>query len=319
MVPGPTGGRLELRDVDRPMPGPGQLLVDIAAAGVNRGELIARPALNTDNPEAKARPAGGEFAGTVVAVGDGVETHSIGDRVMGMSRGCFAEQIAVPAAAAIPVPEGLSDAEAASIPIAFITAHDALVTSAELQPGESVLITAGSSGVGTAAIQIARYLEAGAIVATTRSPTKEQALLDLGATHVSDTTDREWPNALTEAVGPVAVVIDQVGGSLFSGLLSVMDVQGRFVGVGRNGGAMATIDLDHLAKMRLRLIGVTFRTRSRQEAQACTDRFVEDLLHLFAGGQLRPILDSTVPLDALPDAHRHMLSNSQFGKIVVEV
>lgn len=321
MVPGPTGGRLDLQEVAKPEPGPGEVLVEIAAAGVNRGELIGRPALNTDNPEAKGRPAGGEFAGVVAALGDGVETHAVGDRVMGLGlgRGCYADFIAVAAQAAIPIPAKLSDVEAASIPIVYITAHDAMVTAAQIQAGDSVLITAGSSGVGTAALQIARHLGAETVIATTRSPEKEAKLLELGATHVIDTTKADWTETVAEECGPVSVVIDQVGGSLFSGLMAVLGVEGRFVGVGRNGGAMATIDLDYLALMRHRLIGVTFRTRSREEAQACSDRFADDLLESFAERRLRPVIDSTFPIQGLPDAHSYMLSNQQFGKIVLEV
>ncbi len=318
LVPSPTGGKLELRDVPEPRPGPGEVLVRVAAAGVNRGELISRPALTTENPEAKARAAGGEFAGKVVELGDGVDSLAVGDRVMGLGRGCYADRVVVSAKAALPVPRLLTDTEAAAIPIVFITAHDALVSAADVKEGESVLITAGSSGVGTAAIQVASHLGAGSVIATTRSPEKTKALEEMGATHVVDTTDPEWTTTIKEECGPVSVVIDQVGGSIFSGLLSVMAVGGRFVGVGRNGGAMATIDLDYLALMRLRLIGVTFRTRSRAEAQACTDRFAEDLLECFADKRLRPVLDSTFSLEDLPDAHQHMLSNQQMGKIVLK-
>ncbi|MGH1492326.1 MAG: zinc-binding dehydrogenase [Acidimicrobiales bacterium] len=316
-VPGPTGGRLELREVDEPAPGRGELLVRVAGAGVNRGELIARPALKSDNPKAKAYPSGAEFAGTIAAVGEGVTGRAVGDRVMGRGQACYADFTVVAAEAAMSVPSHLSDVQAAAIPNVFVTAHDAVVTNAEVKPGETVLITAGSSGVGTAAIQIARHLGAGSVAVTTRSPAKEASLRELGATDVINTNGQDWAEVITQSCGPVDVVIDQVGGSIFSDVLSTMGLGGRFIGVGRNGGAMGKIDLDYLARKRLRLIGVTFRTRTPAETLACSERFAEDLLECFDDDRLRPVLDRTFPLEELADAHHYMLGNTQLGKIVM--
>jgi NADPH2:quinone reductase len=262
-------------------------------------------------------PSGNEFAGHIAAVGPGVSGWREGDRVMGRGRACQADYTLTPAAALMAIPNGLADEEAAAIPNVFVTAHDAIVTAAQAGEDDAVLITAGSSGVGTAAIQIARYLGCRSVLATTTSSAKAEALRSLGAVHVIDTSQEGWPTAITEAAGPVNAVIDQVGGGLFPGLLKAMALKGRYVSVGRNDGAHASIDLDLVARQRLHLIGVTFRTRSAEETLACSQRFAADLLPGFDSGALKPVLDRAFPLEQLPDAHAYMLSNAQFGKIVL--
>ncbi len=232
-VPGPHGGVPQLRTVPVPEPGPGQVLVKVAAAGTSRGALITGASLRTDNPNAKPSPAGNEFAGLIAAIGSGVTDWAIGDRVMGRGSGGQADYTLSDAAALMPVPVHLSDVEAAGIPNVFVTAHNAMLTAARLRGSDTVLITAGSSGVGTAAIQIARHLGCPTILASTRSSSKAEALMALGATGVIDTTNDDWPADLTNRHGTADVVIDQVGGGLFAGILQVMSLTGRYVSVGR--------------------------------------------------------------------------------------
>lgn len=317
VVPGPDGGVSELREVDAPEPGPDQVVVDVVAAAINRGELIGRPAMRLDTPNVRARPSGIEFAGTVSSIGSAVQSWSVGDRVMGRGSACHADAVAVDAAALMAVPDGLDLVEAGAIPNVFVTAHDAMVTTADLQAGESVLVTAGSSGVGTAAIQIARVMGAGPIVATTRAAQKADTLRALGATDVVNTSEDDWARDVREITGGVDVVIDQVGGALMPGCLETMAVGGRCVTVGRNAGKRAEVDLDLIARQRLSLIGVTFRTRTKAEALACSERFAEHLLSAFDDGALRPVLDRTFPLEALPEAHEYMQSDAQVGKIAL--
>jgi NADPH:quinone reductase-like Zn-dependent oxidoreductase len=250
-------------------------------------------------------------------VGAGVDGWSVGDRVMGRGSACHAENVVVSERALIAVPARLSLVDAAAIPNVFVTAHDAIVTAARLQPGESVLVTAGSSGVGTAAIQIARYLGASKVIATTTSPKKAPALLRLGASDVVDSNGDDWSTAVRDLTGGANVVIDQVGGELARPCLAAMATSGRFVTVGRNGGSEAMIDLDRVALERLSIIGVTFRTRTPEEALACSERFVADLLAGFDDGSLLPVVDTTFALDDLPAAHEYMASDQQVGKIVI--
>lgn len=317
VVPGELGGFSELRSVAIPDPGPGEVLVAVAATTINRGELIGRPRLVSTNPNARPAPSGIEFAGTVSVVGVDVDGWSVGDRVMGRGSACHADHVVVSERALIAVPAGLSLVDAAAIPNVFVTAHDAIVTAARFEPGESVLVTAGSSGVGTAAIQIARYLGASKVIATTTSPKKAPALLQLGASDVIDTNGDDWSTAVRDLTGGVNVVIDQVGGELARPCLAAMATGGRFVTVGRNGGNEATIDLDRVALKRLSILGVTFRTRTPKEALACSERFAEDLLAGFDDGSLRPVVDTTFALENLPAAHEYMASDRQVGKIVI--
>ena len=318
-VPGPEGAKFELRDTPDPAPGPGQVVVAVRAAGTNRGELI-RGAQAT-NPAATPARAGGEFAGEIVALGEGVTGWKVGDRVMGRTAGSYAERVAASQRALMRIPEGLSWAEAAAIPNVFVTAHDALVTNAAVAAGESVVVTAGPSGVGTAAIQIARHLGANPVLATTRSPAKAAALRGLGAHQVVNTREAGWVDAVVGATAGrgVDVIIDHVGGPMLADNIQTLALKGRLVSVGRNAGRVGDCDLDEVARKRARIIGVTFRTRTPEESLACSERFAAHLLGAFEGGALKPVLDRTFPFARLADAHAYMLSDAQTGKIVLAI
>jgi NADPH:quinone reductase len=317
VVPGPEGGKNELRKVDDCLPAANEVRVKIKASGINRGELISRPLMVSTNPKVKSVASGIEFAGLIDRVGADVQGWAVGDQVMARASACHAEFTLVDAAALMKIPVGLSFESAAAIPNVFVTAHDAMVTQAEIKSNEAILITAGSSGVGSAAIQIARHLGAKHILATTRSSQKSAALKQLGATEVIDTTDPNWPEQVLDITAGINVVIDQVGGDLFADCLKTMAVRGRYVTVGRNAGSHSNLNLDHVAKQRLSLIGVTFRTRTKREALACSSNFASDLLAAFDTGFLYPVVDKTFALDDLELAHHYMQSNQQIGKIVL--
>jgi NADPH:quinone reductase-like Zn-dependent oxidoreductase len=318
-VPGPAGAVFELREIEAPEPGAGQVVVAVRAAGTNRGELIRGAQLRSSGPAASPARAGTEFAGEIVAVGEGVAGWSRGDRVMGRAAGSYAERVAVAQRALMRIPAGLSWAEAAAIPNVFVTAHDALVTNAVTRPGESVMVTAGPSGVGTAAIQIARVVGANPVLATTRSPGKADALRALGAHQVVDTQKPGWVDVVLGATGGrgVDVIIDHVGGPMLADNIRVLALASRLVSVGRNAGRVGDCDLDEIARKRARIIGVTFRTRTPEESLQCSERFAAHLLDAFTTGALRPVLDRTFAFDRLRDAHAYMLSDAQTGKIVL--
>ena len=315
-VPGPAGATFELRDIPVPAAAAGQVLIKVRASGTNRGELIRGAQMRAGGDPARS---GGEFAGEIVALGEGVSGFSRGERVMGRAAGSYAEHVVASVRALMRIPDGLSWAEAAAIPNVFVTAHDAIVTNAATAPGESVMVTAGPSGVGTAAIQIARYLRADPVIATTRTPAKAAALRALGAHEVVDASDPGWVDAVMRATGGrgVDVIIDHVGGPMLADNIRVMALKARLVSVGRNAGRVGDCDLDEIARKRASIIGVTFRTRTPEESLACSERFSAHLLEAVTKGALRPVLDRTFPFERLADAHAYMLGNAQTGKIVL--
>jgi NADPH2:quinone reductase len=318
-VPGPDGGVFEYREIPVPAPAVGEVLVAIRAAGTNRGELIQRPLLRSSNPALRPMRAGIEFAGEIAALGEGVRGWHMGERVIGRGAGCYAEFTVVNQRALMRMPDGMDFAEAAAIPNVFVTAHDAIVTAAEVGAGQSVMVTAGSSGVGTAALQMARLLKAKPVIATTRSAGKTAALRTFGADEVADVSSAEWLNHVLEVThkNGVDAIIDQVGGPMLADNIRLLAIKGRLVSVGRNAGRIGECDLDEVARKRARIIGVTFRTRSAEEALQCSERFAAQMLGAFRDGQLKPVLDRTFPFDRLADAHAYMLSDAQIGKIVL--
>jgi NADPH:quinone reductase-like Zn-dependent oxidoreductase len=275
--------------------------------------------MRSSGPAANPTRSGGEFAGEIVAVGDGGSGYKPGDRVMGRAAGSYAEHVVAQARALMRIPEALSWTEAAAIPNVFVTAHDAIVTNGAVAPGESVMVTAGPSGVGTAAIQIARYLRADPVIATTRTPAKAAALRELGAHEVVDSRDPGWVDTVMKATAGrgVDVIIDHVGGPMLADNIRVMALKARLVSVGRNAGRVGDCDLDEIARKRASIIGVTFRTRTPEESLACSERFATHLLNAVTKGALKPVLDRTFPFERLADAHKYMLSDAQTGKIVL--
>ena len=320
-VPTLVGGVYEYREIPVPAPRVGEVLVKVYAAGTNRGELIQLPALRSGNPALRPMRAGIEFAGEIAALGEGVGGWSVGDRVMGRGPGCYAEYTTVNQRALMRIPDGMPWAEAAAIPNVFITAHDAIVTAAAVKAGESVMVTAGSSGVGTAAIQVARSIGAKPVLATTRSPAKAAALRALGAGEIVDTSKTGWVTAVAEATDNrgVDAIIDQVGGPMLPDNISALAIKGRLVSVGRNAARVGYCDMDEVARKRASIIGVTFRTRTAEETLIAGERFAADMTKALVTGEIKPVIDRTFPFERLADAHRYMLSDAQIGKIVLTV
>src|SRR5260370_1743353 len=321
LVPGHDGGVFEYRDVPAPSAKGDLVGVKVRAAGTNRGELLARPGFRSSNPALKPMPGGVEFAGEIVAVGPDATGWHAGERVMGRAPGSYAEFVAVNPVQLMRIPGSLSWAEAASIPNVFVTAHDALATAAELKAGESVMITAGSSGVGTAAIGLAGFLGGKTVIATTRAAAKSGILTELGADLVIDVSKSEWVDQVMAATDKrgVDVIIDNVGGPMLADNIRALAIKGRLVSVGRNAGNVGECDLDQVAFKRVSIIGVTFRTRTPQESFMCGERFAAACLDGFRSGALAPRLDRTFPFHKLADAAAYMLSDAQVGKIVLTI
>ncbi|MGE3303858.1 MAG: zinc-binding dehydrogenase [Hyphomonadaceae bacterium] len=319
LTPGPAGGVFEMREAEKPAPPAGGVVVRVRATGLNRGELLFVGNFRSDNPALKPQPSGIEFAGEIAEIGAGVSGWRVGDRVMGRAPASYAEYVAAPAGQLMRAPEKLSWAELAAIPNVFVTAHDAIATAGALKPGETVLVTAGASGVGTASIRLAKFLKAGRVVATTRKADKAAGLKALGADDVIDVSKPDWPDAvmaLTDKKG-ADLIVDSVGGPMLAGNVKALALQGRLVSVGRNGGNTGDCDLDQVAFKRASIIGVTFRTRTPQEAVACAQRFADDCLAALADGRLKPALDKAFAFDKLAEAHAYMRSDGQIGKIVL--
>jgi len=319
---GGLGPDWERQEVDVPVPRPGQLLIRVRAAGLNRADLHMLH--GTYNPGGKRRPtftAGMELAGEVAVVGDGVEGFDIGDRVMGTTLGAFARFALVDHRHVVAVPASLAWTDAAALPVGLTTEHDALVTQAGFRPGQIVLVTGGSSGVGLVGVQLAKALGASRVIATTTSASKVDAVLGAGADHVVDTS-RELLGtaviALTDGVG-VDVALDHVGGELVDELLAATRPLGTIVNIGRLGGSSATIDLDKLAFRRIRLIGTTFSIRTAEERGEVASALATEVLPALADGRIRPIVDSVFAFDDAHLAADRLRSNEAIGKIVLEM
>jgi NADPH:quinone reductase len=317
VVPTPLGGKVEVQDIPVPQVEAGQVLVRVRAAGLNRGEINQARELRSGN----TITAGVELAGEVAQVGEGVTGWRKGDRVMGHGKGCQAEYVVIDPLALMPVPENLSWVDAAAFPNVFITAHDAVVTNGELRKGESILVNGASGGVAMAAIQIASLLGAKPVIATSRSAAKLDKLSQFGVDVGIDSSREsqlEVVMAATDKRG-VDVIIDTVGGPVFEANMDSLAVKGRLVNIARLGSATAQIDLAKLWLKRLKLIGVTFRTRTEQERLECIQACARDLLPFLEAGRIRLPIDRTFAIDEIAEAHAYMQLDQHVGKIVLTV
>ena len=301
------------------MPGPEEIVVDVVSTAVNRADLLQRMGFY---PPPYAEPIeipGLEFAGTVAACGERATRWKVGDSVMGLvAAGAYAERLAVHERQVMAVPSEVPMADAGAIPEVFITAWDALVIQGGLTSGRWALVHAGASGVGTAAIQIAKAM--GARIAVTCSAGKADACRGLGADLVLERSPHDWAADAAAAVpAGFDTVLDVVGGDELARNLAVVAPRGRVVQVGVMAGGGASIDLGIVLRKRLTLVGTALRSRPIEEKIAVTQRFAAEVLPLFAGGRLRPIVDSRFGLDDVASAHARMEANANTGKIVLAV
>ncbi len=319
-----TGGPevLEVREVPTPEPRGEQIRVHVRACGLNRADVLQCRGMYPAPPGAPADIPGLEYAGEVDALGPDV-TGSLkpGDRVFGIvGGGGQAEFVLTHERLAVPIPPSLDFVEAAAIPEAFITAHDALLTQGRLAPGERVLIHAVGSGVGTAAVQLAHAMGC-TVFGTSRTAAKLEHAKALGLDHGIDTTDEDFAGvvrSLTNGAG-IEVVIDLIGGSSLAGNLAALAPRGRLVLVGLLGGTNAPLDLNLMLRKRLTIVGTTLRARPLEEKIAATRRFAEQVVPWLARGTVRPVVDSTFAFEDVHAAQGRMESNQVFGKVILRL
>ena len=312
---------LEIREVpDPPAPGADQVLVRVRAAGINRADLMQREGLYPAPPGAPADIPGLEFAGEVAALGPSALRWQLGQRVMGITGGgAQAGYILVPETLLTAIPASLDWTQAAALPEVFITAHDAMFTQLGVQLGETVLVHAAASGVGTAAVQLARA--AGCTVfGTSRSAEKIERVRPLGLDEAivadSPAAFARHVHAATAGRG-VDAIVDLVGAPYLEANLESLALLGRMVFIGMTGGARAEIDLGLVLRKRLRLVGTVLRARTDPEKAAAVRRFAAHVLPLVERGQVRPIVDRAYPLEEIRAAHQRVESNETFGKVIL--
>jgi NADPH:quinone reductase-like Zn-dependent oxidoreductase len=318
MVSNDTGSHLELRDVDLPTPGAGQVMVKMHAASLNRGEFIHGHGLHAAG---SAKAAGMEGAGEIVQVGEGVTGWKAGDRVMGRCPGAFSQYALMDVREMMPVPARLNLEEAASIPLTFLVTYDLLVLQGQLQMGQWLLINGASSGVGVASLQMAKVLGA-KVIGTSGSQEKLEHLKPLGLDVGLCTRAPDFYEAVMQATeGKGAnLAVNTVGGTVFAESLRSLAFQGRMGIVGYVDGTLsAPIDLEALHAKRLTVFGVSNKLRTPVQRASGIAQFAAQILPAFADGRIRPLVDKVFSFEVMPQAKAHMESNQHTGKIVIQI
>ncbi len=320
-VPEPGGPEaLVLAEVDTPSPAPGEVLVRVAAAGVNRADTLQRQG-HYPPPPGASEVIGLEVSGTVAALGDGVDDWSAGDQVCALlAGGGYAEYVAVPAGQLLPVPDRVSLVDAAALPEVACTVWSNVFMTADLDPGEVLLVHGGSSGIGTMAVQLAR--ENGARVAVTAgSPEKLEACRGLGADILVDYREEDFVARVREATDGrgADVVLDIIGAKYLQRNLDVLATGGRLVIIGMQGGRRAELDIGALMAKRAAVIGTTLRARPTAEKAAIVAAVAEHVWPLVAEGSVRPVVHSRHPLAEAAAAHRELEASGHVGKILLTV
>jgi NADPH2:quinone reductase len=314
---------LEVREVARPAPSYGQVLVRVHATGINRPDILQRQGSYRAPPDAPADIPGLEFAGEVAELGPGVTRWTIGQRVFGITGGgAYAEYLVSHERMLAEIPAKLSYVEAAAIPEAFITAHDALVSQASLRASETVLIHAVASGVGIAAVQITRALSAipfGTARGSGKLDRMRQYGLEDGWAATDDFTGLATLAKRWSGGKGIDVVLDLVGGPYFPASIALMAPLGRLMIIGTMGGRDATIPLGRVLASRITIRGTRLRYRAIEEKIAATRAFEEQVVPLFERGVLRAVVDSEFPLADVRAAQSRLESNETIGKVVLRV
>ena len=303
-----------------PSPGPGQVLIKVVAAGVNRPDCLQRAGGYPPPPGATEIP-GLEISGRVVAVGEGVKDLKIGDEVCALViSGGYAEYCVADAVLCLPVPKGLTLFEAGGLPENVYTVYDNVFTRGRLKAGETILIHGGSSGIGYTAIQLAK--QAGATVITTAgSDDKCQFCRDMGADHTINYRKEDWPARVKELTGGkgVDVILDMVAGPYIQQNLNSLAFEGRLVQIAFLQTSRVEFDFMPLMLRRLTMTGSTLRPRSVDLKKAIADKLRSDVWPLYSSGKVKPVIHKVFPLEQAREAHALMESSAHVGKIMLEV
>ena len=299
-------------------PGPGEMLIAVAAAGLNRADLLQRQGFYPPPPGA-SETIGMEVSGTITALGPGVEGWRTGDEVCALlAGGGYASQVVVPAGQVMPVPSGVSLVEAAALPEVACTVWSNVFMTAALQPSESLLVHGGAGGIGTMAIQLASALGA-RVFTTAGTPEKRALCASLGADVVIDYREESFEEVVathTDGRG-VDVILDNMGAKYLARNISALADSGRLVIIGLQGGTRAELDINALMRKRAAVIGTTLRSRPVEGKAAICASVVENVWPLVAAGDVRPIIDAVLPLDEVSQAHRRMEDGDHAGKILL--
>jgi len=321
---------LEIRAVENPSnPKSKEVLVSVKAAALNRADILQRQGFYPAPKGFPERILGLEFAGEVAEIGESVTEYKIGDRVFGITAGgAQAEFLLTDESLLAKIPDNLSFVEAACVPEAFITAHDAIFTQGNLRADETLLIHAVGSGVGLAALQLAKAQN---IVTFGTSRTADKLVkcdklgLNYGIVANADLSEGKNPKYFAEIIEyktggkGVDVILDLVGAKYFAANLESLNQKGRLILVGLTGGAVAAeFNLGMALSKRLKIVGTVLRSRSIEEKAEATRKFVEDVLPLIATGLIKPNLDKVFSLESVKEAHEYLESNRSFGKVVLE-
>ena len=309
-----------MRDAAKVAPRAGQVLVKVAANGLNRIDLAMSTGALHGARGGIGTVLGSEWSGTVEAVGPDVTDYKAGDRVMGASSSAFAEYVTVHAAHVLAVPESMSFEDAACFPVGMRTMHNAIVTVGEFQPGQTVLIQGASSGMGILGLQIAKVLGAKSVIGSSTHTGRRDKLAEYGCDFAIDSNDETWPDKVLEHTGGagVDIVVDQVSGPVVNGNMRATKLEGRVVNVGRLGGTRSEFNADLHALRRIHYLGVTFRTRTLDEIGEINRLANAELAGPLSQGKLKMPIDEVFPFAQVEQAMGKMARNQHFGKIVLK-
>lgn len=312
---------LQLEETTDPQPGKGEVKVRVKAAGVNRADSMQRMGHYPSPPDAPPDIPGLEFAGVVEECGEAVDNVQVGDKVFGIAGGgTYADYVIVHSRCVARMPVNLSFVDAAAVPEVFITAYDAMVSQCILSSGETVLIHAVGSGVGVAALQIAKLFGAN-VIGTARSEDKIVRARSLGLDHGLVLRDNKFADqikSMTNGHG-VNLVMELVGGAYINEDVHCTAPKGRIIIVGLVAGLQCEVDFGHVLRKRLTIKGTTLRMRPLEEKIVATQLLENNIVPLIERGRLKPVVDKVLPLSQAAEAHEFMDKNMNFGKIVLEI